>query len=160
MVAVGWAGVKTRIPGRRAGLHAKNRGWFGSGWQRLAAGVIIMTGFEDGPAAGQVLDLRRAPLFLRVAVSGTGTVDALDQIDDRPEASEVLWAYRRLGPAGRVRIDGRDPRTGRRTSASLALAKYRLVADQPDQETMRATTTWRAWATATAGRGSAGESGE
>ena len=38
--------------------------------------------FLDGPAKGAILDLRRAPLFLRVVSDvDDGTIDALDRLD-------------------------------------------------------------------------------
>lgn len=39
-----------------------------------------MITFRDGPAAGQVLQLRRVPVLLRVVCSSRGNWDALDQL--------------------------------------------------------------------------------
>ena len=51
-----------------------------------------MITFFDGPAAGQVLACRRAPVFLRVVKSRTKW-DALDQPGDTPNPGEHLYAY-------------------------------------------------------------------
>lgn len=54
-----------------------------------------MTRFEDGPAAGVNLSLRRAPMFLRVVQNNqTGEWDALDQLDDTPEKNETIFVYK------------------------------------------------------------------
>ena len=56
-----------------------------------------MTRFLDGPAAGNALMLRRAPLFLRVTIDAAGgKVDALDQLDDDPQDGETVHVYRQL----------------------------------------------------------------
>lgn len=52
--------------------------------------------FEGGPATGRTLNLRRLPDWLRVVTSERhGTVDALDQLEDAPDADEVVHVYRR-----------------------------------------------------------------
>lgn len=55
-----------------------------------------MTTFTDGPAAETVLELRRAPKFLRVVRDADGTVDALDQLNDTPKPSpDPAWLLAR-----------------------------------------------------------------
>lgn len=105
-----------------------------------------MTKFTDGPAAGKCLQLRRIPLYLRVVRSQrSGAFDALDQLDDEPKAWEELSAYRLVESGGMIHINSRDPKTGRRNGGTYPLAKYALVADQPDDATMRDAKKWQAW---------------
>lgn len=101
-----------------------------------------MTRFLDGPAAGVVLMLRRAPVYIRV-VRGRQW-DALDQLDDTPEPDELVTAYQRVGNAGTVHID-----FTRKRSAWFATATYRVVPDQPPDRVVRSTYLWRAWCWAT-----------
>lgn len=109
-----------------------------------------MTRFQDGPAMGQVLDLARSPLFLRVARGAKGTFDALDLLIDTPAPGEVLFAYRRVGHEGTVYLDYTDKATGRRRGRALVMATYAIVAEQPAQEVMQDASLWRAWAIANA----------
>lgn len=101
-----------------------------------------MTRFEDGPAAGQMLMLGRAPKFLRVVVSGGGKWDALDQLNDSPEDSEQLFAYELHGNVTSGFWDGRG-KDGRRTGGQFAGGTYRFVA--ADDAQMRTLEAWRAW---------------
>lgn len=103
-----------------------------------------MTRFLDGPAMGTTLFLRRAPHYLRVVQgpdgpTAPGTVDALDQLDDTPSASERITAYEMVGEPGymhvRMRKGGGVYRGG----------TYRMVAEQPDDATLRDAGLWRAW---------------
>jgi hypothetical protein len=108
-----------------------------------------LTEFVDGPAAGQCLSLRRAPLFLRVVVNRYGrekTWDALDQLHDTPAAGEDLFAYRKVEDGGSIHLY----RSPRRLSGWYAMAKYALIEPQPDDRTMRDTEKWRAWCLALA----------
>jgi hypothetical protein len=104
-----------------------------------------VTSFLDGPAAGVVLDLRRAPLFLR-AVCGPGGEpwDALDQLDDRPTPAEVVHVYRREGEPSHLHLLIRGARSGRR-SGYYTVARYRYVEPQPPADQVRDTAIWRAW---------------
>ena len=107
-----------------------------------------MVTFIDGPATGVVLELRRAPVFLRVVRSReTGNWDALDKIGDAPAIHEDVYVYRRHGEVGTVHLDGRDRRTGKRFAKWLSVAEYRL-ATQPEDATLRDITRWREWAMA------------
>jgi hypothetical protein len=98
--------------------------------------------FKGGPAAGQVLALRRAPLFLRVT-HAREAFDALDQLDDTPAEGEQLYAYRRVGEAGSVHLCVRGKNRG--ASGRYAVAAYEAVEPQPDDATMRSTGAWRDW---------------
>lgn len=102
-----------------------------------------MVSFLDGPAAGVVLELHRAPVFLRVVIGHEG-VDALDQLDDEPRAGEDIAVYQRVGNAGSVHLSGRD-KNGRRFGRTLATAEYRLHAEQPADEIVRSQVKWRNW---------------
>lgn len=99
-----------------------------------------MTHFEDGPAKGQTLMLKRAPHFLRV-VETDGTWDALDQLDDQPEPQEKIYAYRRVGKPGMVHIN-----TGRKNHGGFfSMAAYRFYSEQPADSQMRDSEQWQQW---------------
>lgn len=104
-----------------------------------------MTKFENGPADGVLLSLRRSPALLRVVQDTEGRWDALDLLDDKPEAGETLYVYRLASATGWCHIDFRDGR-GRRVGRGEQIATYQFVEDQPDQKTMRDTASWQAWA--------------
>jgi len=100
--------------------------------------------FLDGPAAGQCLALRRAPIFLRVVVNRYGdkkTWDALDQLGDTPKAGEDIFAYRLASQPRHMHLC----RSPRRLSGYYAMADYRFVGQQPDDATLRNADKWRAW---------------
>ena len=109
-----------------------------------------MITFEDGPAKGEALTLARAPFLLRVVIDADGKLDGLDQLTDKPSATEAVHVYRRIGSAGTAHVDRRDPKTGRRTGHWMAFAKYRLARIQPDDHAARHTDAWQQWATANA----------
>ena len=96
-----------------------------------------MTEFLDGPAAGQCLMLRRAPLYLRAAVTrgDPPTWHALEQAAAEPRPGEDLVAYRRVGPLAAAKLWG----------GYFALAKYRAIDPPPDAATLRDNATWQAW---------------
>lgn len=98
-----------------------------------------MTTILDGPAAGQVLSLRRIPTFLRVVFDGK-TWDALDQIDDTPRAGETCFAYYITANHGWVHIKMSGPGSG-----FYWRAEYTVCAEQPPQGLMRDRAAWRAW---------------
>lgn len=106
-----------------------------------------MTKFEDGPAAGETLKLRRSPLFLRVVTDPRhdNRIDALDQIDDKPEEFENLTAYVRVGKVGGIFMDfgGKD----KHKSGRYAYATYVVIPDddQPEDHVMRDNFKWQAW---------------
>jgi len=107
-----------------------------------------MVTFTDGPAASTVLQLRRAPPFLRVVrppgdAPGEEEWDALDQPEDEPRPDETVFAYRRVGKAGSVHLCVRGKGRGR--SGWYATGEYAFVEPQPDEATLRETAAWRAW---------------
>jgi hypothetical protein len=104
-----------------------------------------MTKFTDGPAAGVVLSLHRAPLYLRVVRDTDGKVDALDQLDDRPEIDEEVFAYALTENRGIVHINARDNR-GRRCGGFFPMTTYQLAITQPTDKTMRDSKAWGEWA--------------
>lgn len=106
----------------------------------------MTTNFIDGPAAGTVLSLQRAPLMLRVVVDKDGKVDALDQLADSPKPNESVHCYIMAGPPGATGfIDGRDPKTGRRWGHPFASATYRLHDAPPADSIMRNNQQWAQW---------------
>lgn len=99
-----------------------------------------MTTFQDGPAKGKTLMLKRAPVFLRVTEL-LGEIDGLDQLTDEPEPGETLHAYVLTEKPGHMHLNtGRKPGGG-----FFPIAVYKLVADQPNQSTMKETGAWQAW---------------
>jgi|ERR1051325_882218 hypothetical protein len=100
-----------------------------------------MTSFEDGPAKGQHLMLKRAARFLRV-VEADGKWDALDQPDDRPRPKEKLYAYEITARPGWCHLN-----CGRRGGGSgfYPIATYRLVKTQPADAEMRSAEAWSRW---------------
>lgn len=99
-----------------------------------------MTRFQDGPAQGKTLMLRRAPIYLRVTEL-IGEFDALDQLNDQPEPGETLHCYVLAEAPGHIHINtGRKPGGG-----FFPMALYRIVPEQPPQEIMRDNAKWRAW---------------
>ena len=101
-----------------------------------------MTTFEDGPAKGKHLMLRRAPYFLRVT-EANGNWDALDQLADRSEPDEKLYAYEMIGLPGLCFVDCGGKQ--KHLSGRYAIASYRLVALQPDDIDMRLNDRWTTW---------------
>jgi len=113
----------------------------------------MTTKFIDGPAAGTVLSLQRAPLMLRVVVDKDGKVDALDQLADSPKPNESVHCYIMHGPPGPTGfIDGRDPKTGRRWGHPFASATYRLYECPPSEAILRFNAFWAEWVHANAYR--------
>lgn len=101
-----------------------------------------MTRFEDGPAHGKTLMLKRAPQLLRVVVNNDGEIDALDQLDDTPGADETLFVYQ-LKPGtepGFCHILIRD----RKGSGFYTSAEY-IFHSQPSDADIRETDNWRTW---------------
>lgn len=106
-----------------------------------------MTSFQDGPAEGKTLMLRRAPFFLRVTV-GPGAdqtehfprIDALDQLDDVPTATEQLFCYRLTAKPNSCHIRASKGRGG-----FFAIGNYVLVDPQPTDTQMRDRAAWQAW---------------
>ena len=109
-----------------------------------------MTKFQDGPAAGVVLGLRRSPLYLRAVQNRFGenaAWDALDRLADRPEPDERIVAYRRVKYDGHVHICRRPTGGG-----YFAMAEYVVCDQQPTADVLRNTNKWQEWAQAEAVR--------
>lgn len=100
-----------------------------------------MTKFENGPAHGVTLMLKRAPTYLRVVMNSQGNFDALDQLHDTPTKEESLFAYKLHGSVGSVHLN-----TGGKPGGGLfTVATYQYVESQPLDETMRCKQNWWAW---------------
>ena len=100
-----------------------------------------MTTFIDGPAKGQTLMLRRAPLYLRVVRhSITGEWDALDQIKDRPAVHEEVTVYERREVQGTVHINYGGGKGG-----WYQRAVYELAPTQPETAIVRENARWQSW---------------
>lgn len=107
-----------------------------------------MITFRDGPARGQVLQLKRAPRLLRVVCSKSGEWDALDQLGDTPAAGESITVYQ-LDPSTVSRyhlLCGRG-KGGRNASGWYLRAEYFVLSEQPADEQVRDNAAWQAWAT-------------
>lgn len=105
-----------------------------------------MTKFIDGPVAGKVLALRRAPFFLRVVQSIThGEIDALDQVDDQPRPSESIFVYRQTKNSGGAFICTRGSKAGRNASGYFPLVEYCMNPMQPCDEVLRDNGKWQEW---------------
>ena len=101
-----------------------------------------MITFEDGPAAGAVLDLRRAPVFLRVVIDRkTNEVDALDLVNDLPTLGEDVHVYRRIGKAEAYHLKCSPPAA----SGMRSRAKYQLYDEQPADHVGRSRRSWEEW---------------
>jgi hypothetical protein len=104
----------------------------------------IMIRFADGPAAEQLLMLRRAPLYMRVVFNTLKQEwDALDQLVDKPDPGDAIFVYRRVGEPSHAFIDWTEK--GRRCGGCFASASYSYVAEQPDEAVVRNTEKWRDW---------------
>lgn len=103
-----------------------------------------MTKFVDGPAAGALVFLRRAPLFLRAVKGSVGDWDALDQVDDKPHADETIVAYRRRGDVFTAHVQ--RVVDGRRCGGWYQGGEYFVVSTQPPDAVMRDNAEWRKWA--------------
>ena len=107
-----------------------------------------MITFIDGPAAGNALDLQRTPVFLRVVIDKDGTVEALDQLDDKPRPSEAIHVYRIIGQPGRGIACSRG-----KGCRPFMVAEYRLWCKQPRGTEARDNAKWKEWASLQAATG-------
>ena len=98
--------------------------------------------FLDGPACGEVIDLQRAPHFLRVVIDADGKVDALDQLHDSPKPDEAIHVYLRQGKPHMVHMLC-SPRS---KSGWHLMADYKLYHHQPSDIESREENAWREWA--------------
>lgn len=99
-----------------------------------------MTRFLDGPAAGEVLFLKRAPMYLRAVQDAGGKWDALDLLDDAPAPDERIVVYRIEGEPSYCHINMRGKGGG-----VFHGGTYRLISPQPQDEDVRTIAAWRAW---------------
>ena len=99
-----------------------------------------MTTFQDGPARGQTLQLKRTPFLLRV-VECAGKIDALDQPEDTPHAAEKIYVYEWAAkPMGGVHIRASGGRGG-----FFGMADYKLSPEQPPDDVVRDNGKWVTW---------------
>ena len=103
-----------------------------------------MTTFQDGPAKGKTLMLRRAPAFLRVT-QYKKDFDALDLASDFPRDEEILYAYQLAKYVGVAHIN-----RGSRGGGWYPIAEYRMVQPQPEAMFMRSNVEWERWCEAAA----------
>lgn len=90
--------------------------------------------------------LKRIPSCLRVTQDGD-KFDALNELHDKPMASETLYAYELIGNVmGHACVRASGGRGG-----IYPLAHYRLVQNQPPEVIMRDTLLWRQWVDETYG---------
>ncbi len=117
-----------------------------------------MVKFQDGPAAGETLALRRVPKVLRVVCKRErcgrlNNWDALNELEDEPESSESIFVYIRRDDLGVSKYHLLlNPR---RLSGWYFNASYSFLAVQPADEIMRDTAKWRTWCDANVDRLSA-----
>lgn len=100
-----------------------------------------MTKFNDGPAAGVTLMLKRNPKYLRVVrgIDPASKFDALDQPHDTPEPHEIIFAYEMAKQIGAAFIDGPKCR------GCYPVSEYKLCANQPTDAQMRSQEQWVQW---------------
>jgi hypothetical protein len=106
-----------------------------------------MTTFQQGPAHGKTLMIRRVPFFLRVVVKVVTNgleIDALDQIEDTPKADEQIHVYLRQPDAKPNQIHLKSSKKG--ASGWFARGTYKLSPVQPaHDEYMRDAGLWQTW---------------
>lgn len=97
--------------------------------------------FMDGPAMGQVLTLKRAPVVLRVVCGFGNRWDALDQVDDTAEPDEHIFVYKRRKHPGSYHV-----KCSKKSQSGFFLsAEYRLFEVQPPDDVVRDNDRWSAW---------------
>jgi hypothetical protein len=101
--------------------------------------------FLDGPAAREVLMLRRAPLFLRAVFNPRKKAepwDALDQLDDEPKPHEQVHVYVRSATRQLDHV-----KCGRRSASGLLRRTPTTGCTTGSPTTRRPgrTAAWRAW---------------
>lgn len=99
-----------------------------------------MTTFQDGPAHGAKLMLRRSPYFLRVTYNGKD-YDALDQLADVAKPEETIYLYRITALPGWCHIRASKPEA----SGTFSMGNYAYVSPQPDDAILRDNEAWRKW---------------
>ena len=102
----------------------------------------MSTRFLDGPAMNVTLNLARAPVFLRVVLDGVVQKwNALDQLDDVPNATEDIYVYLLDGDVSHGFACSRGPSGCRR----FWYADYRYYPQQPTQAELRDAEFWHRW---------------
>ena len=103
-----------------------------------------MIKFKDGPAAGAILSLRRAPLLIRAVQGPRAKWDALDQVDDVVNNNERPYLYILAGPARmmHMRCCGKG---GKAASGFWAMGEYQLLPAPPDESILRDNTLYAEW---------------
>ena len=102
-----------------------------------------MIRFIDGPAAGQILALRRAPIMLRVVGcvrSSKQCWDALDQLGDTAQRDEQVYLYRLTARPTWYHI-----RAARGKSGFYWRGDYEFLQDQPSNEVLRDNASYDSW---------------
>lgn len=99
--------------------------------------------FRNGPASGTILHLQRTPVLIRAVQDQSGTWDALDQLDDTAKPDEKIVVYVLFRQPTAALVDG--VRGGKRCGWRMSIAEYVVVAEQPDDATMRDNGKWREW---------------
>lgn len=102
-----------------------------------------MTTFVNGPAEGVKLHLCRAPAFLRVVSESPFKWDALDLIEDSPQASETIHVYKIISQPGHVHISCR----GKRGSGWFVISEYAEHLNPPPDAVLRDNAQWQKWCT-------------
>ena len=89
-----------------------------------------------------MLQLQRAPLFLRFTRTAAGEWDALDQLTDKARPGEELIVGLRVA-TGSMHL-----KCGRRSkihSGFYRTAEYNVYDQQPSQELLRSSDRWETW---------------
>lgn len=103
-----------------------------------------MTRFIEGPAHGVTLSLASAPMMLRVVISSTGEIDALDNYTDTPKATETIHVYERIEKEGQVGMCHVLRRGKGQRSVWYLIATYKFVCTPLDAE-VRDNRLWVEW---------------
>lgn len=84
----------------------------------------------DGPEAGITLSVTRTPRFLRIIHNGAH-IAALDELDQQPEETEIIYIYQRIGPLP--------------AAAQCPAADYQFYHSQPPDRRARHPYGWESW---------------
>ena len=90
-----------------------------------------MPTFVLGPAQGEILEIERAPRFIRVCQNGP-CFRVLDQPGHEPEETELIYVYQ---------LEGRTTEE----PDLAAAATYHYLPEQPADRTARSTPAWCGW---------------
>ena len=98
-----------------------------------------MLSLMDGPCKGVFL-VKTAPDFLRAVIDKKGETDVLDQLEDKPKASETVYVYKLVGNRGHIHIC-MSPRSH---SGFYALGDYSYLPEVNGAD-LRDNTAWESW---------------